>query len=149
MIGFWGGMALLISSITGPGLTTSLLPCSNSQCAANTRSSSSSIPGGWVVYVGLPVLILRVVANVWLLRPTLAFLVFGVIAGVVSLFLVETMSAIQGNESFQSRVEYATVAHLYLGDKPHLAMQILLYCALQSVNLSSIIISEQVRAVPA
>jgi hypothetical protein len=23
-IGFWGGMALLISSITGPGLTTSL-----------------------------------------------------------------------------------------------------------------------------
>ena len=24
VIGFWGGMALLISSITGPGLTTSL-----------------------------------------------------------------------------------------------------------------------------
>ena len=54
------------------------------------------------------------------------------------------MSAIRGNEAFQSRVEYATVAHLYLGNRPHLIMQLLLYCALQSVNLSSIIISEQV-----
>lgn len=79
-----------------------------------------------------------------LYRPTLAFLVFGAISGVVSLFLVETMSAIRGNEAFQSRVEYATVAHLYLGDRAHMVMQILLYCALQSVNLSSIIISEQV-----
>ena len=53
------------------------------------------------------------------------------------------MSTIHGNESFQARVEYSTVAHLYMGDKVHIVMQILLYCALQSVNLSSIIISEQ------
>ena len=76
--------------------------------------------------------------------PTLAFLLFGVISGAVSLFLVETMSTIHGNESFQARVEYSTVAHLYMGDKAHVIMQTLLYCALQSVNLSSIIISEQV-----
>jgi hypothetical protein len=55
------------------------------------------------------------------------------------------MSTIHGNESFQARVEYSTVAHLYMGDRIHIFMQILLYCALQSVNLSSIIISEQVR----
>lgn len=83
-------------------------------------------------------------ANKRSFSPTLAFLVFGAIAGLVSLFLVETMSTIHGNESFQSRVEYATVAHLYLGNKTHFIMQILLFCALQSVNLSSIIISEQV-----
>jgi hypothetical protein len=66
-------------------------------------------------------------------------------SGAVSLLLAETMSAIYGNESFQAHVEYSTVAHLYLGDKPHLIMQVLLYLALQSVNISSIIISEQVR----
>ncbi len=76
--------------------------------------------------------------------PTISFLLFGAIAGAVSLFLVEAMSTIQGNESFQAKVEYSTVAHLYLGDKWHLTMQGLLYLALQSVNLSSIIISEQV-----
>jgi hypothetical protein len=74
----------------------------------------------------------------------LVFLFFGAIAGVVSLFLVETMSAIRGNEVFQSGVEYSTVAHLYLGDKWHVLMQVFLFCALQSVNLSSVIISEQV-----
>ncbi|KAF8860892.1 hypothetical protein BDZ45DRAFT_292291 [Acephala macrosclerotiorum] len=109
VIGFWGGMALLISSITGPGLTT--IPLLFQEA-------------GWFT-------------------PTLSFLLFGAIAGAVSLFLVEAMSTIQGNESFQAKVEYSTVAHLYLGDRPHLIMQGLLYLALQSVNLSSIIISEQ------
>jgi hypothetical protein len=54
------------------------------------------------------------------------------------------MSTIHGNEAFQSKVEYSTIAHLYLGDKWHWFMQVLLYFALQSVNISSIIISEQV-----
>jgi len=81
-------------------------------------------------------------------RPTIAILLFGALAGAASLFLVETMSSIHENESFQATVEYSTVAHLYLGDKIHILMQILLYCALQSVNISSIIISEQVRGPP-
>lgn len=76
--------------------------------------------------------------------PTLSFLIFGAISGVVSLFLVETMSTIRGNEVFQARVEYSTIAHLYLGRKSHIIMQVVLYCALQSVNISSIIISNQV-----
>jgi hypothetical protein len=77
-------------------------------------------------------------------RPTIAFLLFGVTSAVVSLFLVETMSTIRGNERFQARVEYSTVAHLYLGNKIHIVTQLLLYLALQSVNISSIIISNQV-----
>lgn len=75
--------------------------------------------------------------------PTVAFIGFGLVAFIVSLFLIETMSTIHGNEAFQAKVEYSTVAHLYLGKKPHIGMQILLYLALQSVNVSSIIISEQ------
>jgi len=63
--------------------------------------------------------------------PTIAFLLFGLMSAVVSLFLVETMSTIRGNENFQARVEYSTVAHLYLGDKVHILMQLLLYLALQ------------------
>lgn len=63
----------------------------------------------------------------------------------VSLLLTETMSKIHGNETFESKVEYSMIADLYLGRKWHVSLQILLYLALQSVNISSIIISEQVR----
>lgn len=58
--------------------------------------------------------------------------------------MIETMSRIRGNEVFEAKVEYSTVAHLYLGRKAHIAMQVLLFLALQSVNISSIIISNQV-----
>jgi hypothetical protein len=53
------------------------------------------------------------------------------------------MAAIRGNERFQSRVEYSTVVHLYMGDRAHKIMQLLLFCTLQSVNMSSIIIAAQ------
>jgi transposase len=53
------------------------------------------------------------------------------------------MSTIHGNEAFQAKVEYSTVAHLYLGRKAHMLMQVLLFFALQSVNISSMVISEQ------
>ncbi|TVY92647.1 hypothetical protein LAWI1_G002418 [Lachnellula willkommii] len=108
-IGLWGGMALLISSITGPGLTT--IPLLFQQA-------------GWVT-------------------PTIAFVVFSVVSGLASFFLIETMSTIRGNESFQAKVEFSTVAHLYLGRKAHIGMQVMLFLALQSVNISSIIISNQ------
>jgi hypothetical protein len=53
------------------------------------------------------------------------------------------MSTIRSNESFEANVEYSTVAHLYLGKKAHIGMQVLLFLALQSVNVSSIVISNQ------
>ena len=76
-------------------------------------------------------------------RPTIAFIVFGIIAAGVCFLLIETMSNIEGNENFQGNVEYSTIAKLYTGNKAHIIMQILLYCALQSVNVSSMIMSEQ------
>jgi hypothetical protein len=54
------------------------------------------------------------------------------------------MSHIRGNEQFQARVEFSTIAELYLGRKSHYVLQAILYLALQSVNISSIIISCQV-----
>lgn len=78
-------------------------------------------------------------------RPVLAFLVVGVLSAAASLFLVEAMSHIRGNERFQAQVEFTTIAELCLGRRSHLILQIILFLALQSVNISSIIISAQVR----
>lgn len=76
--------------------------------------------------------------------PILAILVVGVLSALASLLLVEAMSHIRGNERFQARVEFTTIAKLYLGRKSHYVLQVILYLALQSVNISSIIISCQV-----
>jgi hypothetical protein len=58
------------------------------------------------------------------------------------------MSHIRGNERFQAQVEFTTIAELYLGRKSHYILQVVLYLALQSVNVSSIIISSQVSTRP-
>lgn len=44
----------------------------------------------------------------------------------------------------QAKVEFTTIAQLYLGKNYHLALQVLLYFAMQSVNIASIVISIQV-----
>jgi hypothetical protein len=77
-------------------------------------------------------------------RPTLAFAITGILSATASLFLVESMSHIRGNEQFQLRVEFATIAEICLGAKSHVILQVILFLALQSVNISSIIISCQV-----
>lgn len=78
-------------------------------------------------------------------RPTLMFIVIGILSSFASLFLVEAMSHIRGNERFQAGVEFTTIAALCLGSKSHYVLQAILYLALQSVNISSIIISCQVH----
>jgi hypothetical protein len=55
------------------------------------------------------------------------------------------MSRIRGNEEFQAKVEFTTIAELYLGRRSHYVLQVILYLALQSVNLASILISCQVH----
>jgi len=77
--------------------------------------------------------------------PVLAFLVVGILSAAASLFLVEAMSQIRGNERFQEQVEFTTIAELCLGRRSHLILQVILFLALQSVNISSIIISAQVK----
>jgi len=77
-------------------------------------------------------------------RPSVLFLLVGILSASASLFLVEAMSHIRGNERFQQTIEFSTIAEKYLGRKSHIILQIILYLALQSVNISSIIISCQV-----
>ena len=72
------------------------------------------------------------------------FIIVGILSGFASLFLVEAMSHIRGNEQFQGGVEFTTIAALCLGPKSHYVLQAILFLALQSVNISSIIISCQV-----
>ena len=53
-IGFWGGMALLVSSITGPGLTTGMNPIRKQfsfKLLLLMSGSSIDFPAGWVVAV--------------------------------------------------------------------------------------------------
>jgi uncharacterized membrane protein YwzB len=69
----------------------------------------------------------------------------GVLSATASLFLVEAMSHTPGNEHFQLQVEFATIAELCLGPRSHIVLQVILFLALQSVNISSIIISCQVQ----
>lgn len=54
------------------------------------------------------------------------------------------MASIQGNEEFQASMEFTTIAHLYLGKRWHWTVQIVLYIALQSLIITSLIESFQV-----
>lgn len=44
----------------------------------------------------------------------------------------------------QSKVELTTIAQVYLGKKYHYVFQVLLYLALQAVNVANIILAAQV-----
>ena len=50
-IGFWGGMALLVSSITGPGLTTGMTGHSVVRIANN--NSPARLSASWLAAVSL------------------------------------------------------------------------------------------------
>jgi hypothetical protein len=54
------------------------------------------------------------------------------------------MTSIKGNEEFQASIEFTTIAHLYLGKRWHWAVQIVLYIALQSLIITSLVESFQV-----
>ena len=76
--------------------------------------------------------------------PTITFLLVTVLSGSAALFLVEAMASIAGNEKFQAVIEYSTLADLLLGHRWHWAFQIILYIALQSQTITSLIESFQV-----
>lgn len=67
-----------------------------------------------------------------------------ILSGAAALLLVEAMASIAGNEEFQASVEYSTLAELFLGRRWHWAFQIMLYIALQSQTITSLIESFQV-----
>ncbi|KAI8054203.1 uncharacterized protein B0P05DRAFT_561361, partial [Gilbertella persicaria] len=108
-IGSFGSTALLVSSMTGPGLST--IP-------ALFQTS------GWIV-------------------PVTIFIVIAFLSGCSALFVCEALSNIRGNEKFQAKVELTTIAQVYLGKKYHYFFQLMLFLALQAVNVASIVISTQ------
>lgn len=67
------------------------------------------------------------------------------LSGSAALFLVQALASVEGNDKFQAGIEFTTLAHLFLGDRWHYAVQALLYVALQSVMITSLIESFQVR----
>lgn len=77
-------------------------------------------------------------------RPLITFALIAFLTGSATLFIVEAMSSIEGNEEFQASIEFTTVAHLFLGKRWHWAVQIVLYVALQALIITSLIESFQV-----
>jgi hypothetical protein len=71
------------------------------------------------------------------------FIAFAFVSGFASLFIVESMQAIPGNQHFQGDVEYATLINFYFGPFAHLAGQFVLYGALQSNAIQGIVLSAQ------
>lgn len=55
------------------------------------------------------------------------------------------MASISGNDDFMAKIEYSTLAELFLGHRWHWALQIVLYIALQSQAIASLIESFQVK----
>ncbi|KAI8902858.1 hypothetical protein BC833DRAFT_571864 [Globomyces pollinis-pini] len=66
---------------------------------------------------------------------------FFIISSLSSLFLVEAMQSIPGNNHFQADVEYAAMISFYSSHWLHILGQIIVYCAHQSIAILSTILS--------
>ncbi|KAG9315158.1 AAAP amino acid permease [Chiua virens] len=77
------------------------------------------------------------------LTPLLTFAAISLLSGAAALFVVEVMTSIEGNEIFQASVEFTTIAHLFLGKRWHLIVQGLLYLAMQTLVIASLLESFQ------
>jgi hypothetical protein len=81
----------------------------------------------------------------WTLRrPLMAFALIAFLTGSATLFIIEAMASIEGNEGFQASIEFTTIAHLFLGKRWHWVVQIILYVALEALIITSLIESFQV-----
>ena len=108
-VGFWSSQALLIGSITGPGLVT--IPVLYQTA-------------GWFT-------------------PTLAFLLAACLSSLSALFICQVMSNIPGNDHFQAQIEFAYLVELFFGKRMRLLVHLWLFCAMQAVNVVSIVITAQ------
>eukprot|EP01113_Clastostelium_recurvatum_P011973 TRINITY_DN1616_c0_g1_i3.p1 TRINITY_DN1616_c0_g1~~TRINITY_DN1616_c0_g1_i3.p1 ORF type:complete len:544 (-),score=152.42 TRINITY_DN1616_c0_g1_i3:105-1541(-) len=78
------------------------------------------------------------------LTPTLAFVIVGILTYFASCFLCEAMASVPGNNKFQGRIEFSTLARFYFGHRGHVASQVFINVSLQCLNIASIIIAAQV-----
>ncbi|KAI9101276.1 hypothetical protein DFS34DRAFT_642435 [Phlyctochytrium arcticum] len=75
--------------------------------------------------------------------PLILFGLFALVSALSVLFIIEAMQAIPGNKHFQGTVEFATLINFYFGNYAHYFGQFLLYGALQSNAMQSIVIMAQ------
>lgn len=128
-INFLGSVALLVSNITGPSLV--VIPLLFQQA-------------GWLTCVVQFNFVLQLTPRA-ASSPLLTFAAIALLSGTAALFLVEVMSSIEGNEDFQASIEFTTIAHLFLGKRWHVVVQGLLYLAVQTLVIASLLVSFQVR----
>ncbi|KAI8908525.1 hypothetical protein EDD86DRAFT_276308 [Gorgonomyces haynaldii] len=77
------------------------------------------------------------------ITPTLAFIVFGILATVASLFVCEALTRFPGNDSFQRNIEFTVMVHQFYGRYWYYLFLFILYGSLQSVNIASLVGSAQ------
>jgi len=108
-ISLFGGIALLVNNITGPGLIT--IPLAFQQA-------------GWFI-------------------PILIFGFIMISSSLAATMLCKAMSKVRGNETFQGRVEFCTLAKHFLPKWGFIITTGLLVISLMSFLVSSIVISAQ------
>ncbi|CAI2190965.1 16310_t:CDS:2 [Funneliformis geosporum] len=109
-ISFIGSVALLVSSMTGPGLVTIPLLFQTS---------------GWLL-------------------PTIMFTIAMSLGASASLLLCEALTTIHGNERFQRKIEFTHLSNLLIHNrKVRIIVQIIMYLAIESIIIASIILSAQ------
>ncbi|KAI9204056.1 uncharacterized protein BJ171DRAFT_507543 [Polychytrium aggregatum] len=91
---------------------------------------------------GLPQIPLTFQVAGWIL-PMICFGIFSIVSGLSVLFIMEAMQKIPGNKHFQGCVEYATLFNFYFDPKMHIFSQFLLYGALISNAVQSIVLVAQ------
>jgi hypothetical protein len=74
---------------------------------------------------------------------TLLFMAVGVMCGQVSVYLVEAMQMVPGNENFEKRVELMYMAKRYLSKPLYWTSMVFFLLNLQLTNIGSIIVSTQ------
>ena len=73
-----------------------------------------------------------------------AYVIFTILSGFNSMFLIESMQAIPGNKHFQGEVEFSTLINFFFGKRLHLIGQFVLYAAIQSNAIQCLVLSAQV-----
>ncbi|TPX51839.1 hypothetical protein SeLEV6574_g00006 [Synchytrium endobioticum] len=97
----------------------------------------SSITGPGLVFVTV------LYQQAGLVVPTLCFILVAIITSLTSLFLAEAVANFPRNERLERDVELSTLVRHFFGRRWEFCMQVVLYLSMQSLNISSIIISAQ------
>ena len=116
-IGFFGGLCFLFNAVSGPAIPYT---------AANFANT------GWLF---------TILAYVTL---QLTQILFTFLSGFNSMFLIESMQAIPGNKHFQGKVEFSTLVNFFFGPRLHVIGQFILYAAIQSNAIQSLVLTSQV-----